>query len=284
MLHVCTMVCGFLNELYSRPKVYADTQEYWNPIGPDDWARYRQARRARPGSEDELVYTVNYATDANALWIIDQERWKGDRPLYSLSDAGLEMEYPAVDREAKMRGELNWKLETKTVEKGYPLPNSGMDLNRQRRNNYTRRMLPHVLGWFPISAAWTMILCHLAQAKDDLAIARPGVEIPGWVDMAVRAISNRHATDGGCLTVQFAFHPQIYGTVLLFFSFSFVQIIFQYLPPGFYWGTEILYCILSLSAKMYLGLFLLINVIFIDGTAEGALAGVDDRLERVQNL
>ena len=85
-------------------------------------------------------------------------------------------------------------------------------------------------------------------------------------------------------TVQFAFHPQIYGTVLLFFSFSFVQIIFQYLPPGFYWGTEILYCILSLSAKMYLGLFLLINVIFIDGTAEGALAGVDDRLERVQNL
>ena len=30
-------------------------------------------------------------------------------------------------------------------------------------------------------------------------------------------------------------------------------------------GTEIAYCILSLTAKMYLGWFLLINVIAIDG-------------------
>ena len=47
---------------------------------------------------------------------------------------------------------------------------------------------------------------------------------------------------------------------------------FQYLPPGFYWGSELLYCVFSLSAKMYLGFFLLINVIMTDGTVEASLA------------
>lgn len=54
-----------------------------------------------------------------------------------------------------------------------------------------------------------------------------------------------------------------------------VQIIFQYLPPGFYWGSELLYCMLSLSAKLYLGFFLLVNVIMTDGTVEGALSPAD---------
>lgn len=45
-----------------------------------------------------------------------------------------------------------------------------------------------------------------------------------------------------------------------FWSFTFPQIIFQFLPPGFYWGTELIYCVLSLTAKLYLGTFLLINV------------------------
>ena len=73
-------------------------------------------------------------------------------------------------------------------------------------------------------------------------------KIPGWVDGA------------------------IYGTVLIFWSFTVVQIIFQYLPPGFYWGSELIYCVLSLSAKLYLGFFLLMNVILTDGTVEQALA------------
>lgn len=39
-------------------------------------------------------------------------------------------------------------------------------------------------------------------------------------------------------------------------------------------GTEIAYCILSLTAKMFLGWFLLINVFFIDGQpVEETLAG-----------
>ena len=60
--------------------------------------------------------------------------------------------------------------------------------------------------------------------------------------------------------------------MIIFWSFTVVQIIFQYLPPGFYWGSELIYCVLSLSAKLYLGFFLLMNVILTDGSVEQALA------------
>ena len=50
-----------------------------------------------------------------------------------------------------------------------------------------------------------------------------------------------------------------------------VQIIFQALPPGFYWGSELMYITLSLTAKLYLGWFLLINVLYADGSVEQAL-------------
>ena len=38
-------------------------------------------------------------------------------------------------------------------------------------------------------------------------------------------------------------------------------------------ATEVSYCILSLTAKLYLGLFILINVIMQDVNAEEALGG-----------
>ena len=69
---------------------------------------------------------------------------------------------------------------------------------------------------------------------------------------------------------------QIYGTIIIFWSFTVVQLIFQALPPNFYWGSELIYCALSLTAKLYLGWFLLLNVVLTDnadGTAEGGLAG-----------
>ena len=43
------------------------------------------------------------------------------------------------------------------------------------------------------------------------------------------------------------------------------------LPPGFYFGTELCYCALSLTAKLYLGWFLLLNVIMTDGSVDEAL-------------
>ena len=108
-------------------------------------------------------------------------------------------------------------------------------------------MIPHVIGWFPMTAAWVIIVVHLEWARHDLA-KLSDISIPSWVDGV------------------------IYGTVLIFWSFTFPQIIFQYLPPGFYWGTELIYCLLSLTAKLYLGTFLLINVIMVDGGVEQALA------------
>ena len=42
--------------------------------------------------------------------------------------------------------------------------------------------------------------------------------------------------------------------------------------PFFFAGSELIYCVLSLSAKLYLGSFLLINVIMTDGGVEQALA------------
>ena len=38
-------------------------------------------------------------------------------------------------------------------------------------------------------------------------------------------------------------------------------------------ATEVAYCILSLTAKLYLGLFLLINVIMADASANDTLNG-----------
>ncbi len=113
---------------------------------------------------------------------------------------------------------------------------------------------------------------HLEWAKHDLSQITDRT-IPGWVNAVV------------------------YGTVVIFFSFAFVQLIFQRLCPGHYWGacrllgavslqfvaplappfpagTELIYCFLSLTAKMYLGWFLLINVLFVDGSVETALAGM----------
>lgn len=132
-------------------------------------------------------------------------------------------------------------------------------------------MVPHVFGWFTMTSVWFILVVQLENAKRDLDEVSDR-KMPEWVDAV------------------------IYGSFLIFMSFAFVQsrlepppccsrmlthshppqvqIIFQRLAPGFYWGTEVAYCLLSLTAKLYLGWFLLINVIFIDGsTADETLSG-----------
>ena len=112
-------------------------------------------------------------------------------------------------------------------------------------SSYVVRMLPHVLGYVPMIAAWGIIISHFETSKADAAAAGVEVQIPAYVNAA------------------------IYGTIVLFFSFGFVQAVFQYMKPGLYWGTEVMYCILSLAAKTFLGSLLLVNVIMVDsGAAE----------------
>jgi hypothetical protein len=38
-------------------------------------------------------------------------------------------------------------------------------------------------------------------------------------------------------------------------------------------GSELIYCFMSLTSKLYLGLFLLINVVMVEGSAEDILGG-----------
>ena len=48
-----------------------------------------------------------------------------------------------------------------------------------------RRMVPHIFGWFTMSAAWVIMIVHLEWAKLDLAEITDRV-IPDWVNAAVR--------------------------------------------------------------------------------------------------
>ena len=56
------MVFGFLTELYSRPVLIADKNDYQNPVG----------RRGFIGQPD-------YSENPNALHLISQNSWEGDR-------------------------------------------------------------------------------------------------------------------------------------------------------------------------------------------------------------
>ena len=174
MLHFVTMWLGLLTELYSRPKIYADTQTYPRPVRPKQYQEWIDSGKTKSD------FKVDYENDIAELKIIDQSAWDGDRTLVD----------PA----------------TRTV-----APRAGEQIEGQLFLNYTRRMYPHILGIFPFVTAWVIIINHIECARADLRVERPGVRIPEWVNAA------------------------IYGTVLIFSFFTVVQIVYQRLPPGFYW-------------------------------------------------
>tara|TARA_B100001113_G_scaffold110140_1_gene89281 strand:- start:1895 stop:3448 length:1554 start_codon:yes stop_codon:yes gene_type:complete len=117
-----------------------------------------------------------------------------------------------------------------------------------RTRSYVRRMLPHIFGWFTMISVWAILIAQLEYAKHDIDKISDQ-NIPAWVNAL------------------------IYGSFLIFTQFAFVQIVFQGVDPGLYWATEIAYCILSLAAKLFLGLFILINVIMADASANDTLSG-----------
>lgn len=164
MLHVATMFFGLLTEYVSTPKYHDDLNKYKNPIGPDQWNEYKSTPRN----------TFNYDTDRNALKIIHPTEWSGDRPAdHVRADVG----------------------------KGLTGGNDYF-VFAQRRRNFVRRMLPHALGYFPMAAAWVIIIVHLEWSRADLARITDRT-IPDWVSGVV------------------------YGTAIVFWSFSVVQIVYQ---------------------------------------------------------
>jgi hypothetical protein len=120
---------------------------------------------------------------------------------------------------------------------------------RQRRwRNYVYRMIPVVLGFTTFIGASTIVLNAFYKSLDDLRTEDESLldEMPKWVPWAVM------------------------GTLFIFSLFAFPIIIYQWRPPKDYWQTEVIYCLLSLTAKVYLGAFLY-SYVLMSGDAEESL-------------
>ena len=104
-----------------------------------------------------------------------------------------------------------------------------------------KRLLPHILGWFPFLTVWFVVVRSFAQnVNDTRAQNDTDRDIPpGILAMLV-------------------------GTLVLYACFAPVQIIYQVRDPKFYWQSEVVYLVLSLVSKVYLGITLMINVVLID--------------------
>jgi len=200
MLLWTTQWLGFLNELYSRPVIIADTTNYKTPVG-------------RLG----FIEKPDYVKNPNALHKLSQDLWEGDRPIR--------------DQDGKLIATGSFDF-----------------LHAQRFSNFLRRQVPYVLGWFPFMTYVVIVVYHLEYQK--------------W---------RLHEETNGDLTIPDWVNSLLYGTLLLFSSFAVVMPIYQWLPPTFYWGTELCYAALSLAAKLWLGIVLLTNVIMQEARAEDLL-------------
>ena len=193
------------------------TELYSRPVITKDKAVYNY-----PVGRLGFIEQPDYVRNPNALHLISQTHWEGERQVR--------------DEDGKPYTDLNFDY-----------------VHAQRKSNYVRRMLPHILGIFPFTAALVVTINHLEYNKWKL----------------------EQETD---LSMPFFVNAIIYGSYLLFSSFAVVQQVYQYLPPGYYFGSEICYCVLSLTAKLWLGGLMLVNVIGVEMRAEDALgAGALER-------
>ena len=164
----------------------------------------------------------------------------------------------------------------------------------QRTANWLRRMVPHVFGWFTMTSVWFILFTQLENARRDIDEISDR-NIPEWVYSAIvgtalifmsfalvrRARSNRrfpHTPPPPPPPASPPTRPARCRSKLFFSASRPASIGVRrstrsctpsppHPPtlPNANPGTEVAYCILSLTAKMYLGWFLLINVIAIDG-------------------
>ena len=197
MLHATTMSFGFLCEYISVPKAIADRTAYAQPVG------YREVELWKKGQQS---FTPNYHLDDTALKHISTDEWEGERPLYDIQDT---------------------KLLVGTI------AHRGL-IRQQRFDNYVRRMIPHALGYFPFITAWVVLITHLENAKADVAKISDRT-IPTWVDGVIYGtvviVSHTH---------RIGFAPCTHLLTLClplwqFWAFAIVQVIFQALPPTYYW-------------------------------------------------
>ena len=155
-----------------------------------------------------------------------------------------------------------------------------------------------MLGFFPFIAWVVVLIVHIESAKADLAEGTNGsLQIPEFVNSLLCTqllYPTLHSLSLSPHILCIVFSD---GTVVIYSSFSFVMPIFQYLPPGYYFGSEICCtlqihascttrllannshvrftpttdCVLSALAKVFLGSVLLVNVIAQEQRAEELL-------------
>ena len=156
------------------PRAGVDKNIYKYPVGAYQWSLWKAGTRE---------FQVNYREDPRALKLLSQAQWEGERPLWDVRT------YQPVGTTEAIR--------------------SARYVSMQRTLNYLRRMVPHVLGYFPFITVWVCLIAQYYNAVHDLEQITDRT-IPEWVSGA------------------------LFGTAIIFTSFAFVQAIFQALPPGFY--------------------------------------------------
>ena len=132
-----TQSFGFLTELYSRPVVTKDETSYAWPVG----------RRG-------FIDAPDYDKNPNALYLISQNLWEGDRVIRDKSGALI----------AK---DLSY-------------------LHAQRTSNWTRRLLPYAIGCFPFAVYIVVCTYYLEYNKQRLYESTNGeLVIPSWINAAL---------------------------------------------------------------------------------------------------
>jgi len=118
-----------------------------------------------------------------------------------------------------------------------------------RVGNFLWRQIPQFLGWIPYIGSWFILINLYLRTLEDIDKAfgdRVSDFIPAFIVGA------------------------LVSTFLIFSCFTCTLIYFQWLPPKFYWLTEPVYCVLSATAKLTLGIILFVNVLMLDSAEEGS--------------
>ena len=132
-----TQSFGLLVELYSWPVVTKDETSYAWPVG----------RRG-------FIDAPDYDKNPNALYLISQNIWEGDRVIRDKSGALI----------AK---DLSY-------------------LHAQRTSNWTRRLLPYAIGCFPFAVYIVVCTYYLEYNKQRLYESTNGeLVIPSWINAAL---------------------------------------------------------------------------------------------------